>query len=76
MHIGEAIIALLILPGLAGYAYRDSLYRLDLWIIAKFKELPAVKRREYRGRHHFNPREDWSRFRQDGSHFQPAGMMA
>lgn len=64
MHIGEAIIALMLGLSLAGYAYRDNLYRLDLRIIAKLGELPVAKKREYRGRHHY--REFELHYRYDG----------
>lgn len=55
MHIGEAIIALMAGLALTGYAYRDSLLRLDLWMLGKLRK--RISAYTYRGRHHIDIRQ-------------------
>lgn len=55
MHIGEAILAAMVGLALTGYAYRDSLLRLDLWILGKLRK--RISAYTYRGRHHIDVKQ-------------------
>lgn len=55
MHIGEAIIAFMAGLALAGYSYRDTLLRLDLWILGKLPKW--IRAYTYRGRHHIDVKQ-------------------
>lgn len=48
-------MALLLGLGLAGYAYKDSLLRLDLWMLHKLRK--RISAYMYRGRHHIDVRQ-------------------
>lgn len=69
MDIGAAITALLIPLILAGYAYRDELTKLDLWLIERLEVLKNSKhlwRYFYKGRHHIIEGEKFYRYNTQG----------
>lgn len=69
MDIGAAVTALLIPLILAGYAYRDELTRLDLWLMNRLEPLKDSKylwRYFYKERHRVRKGEEFYKYNKQG----------